>query len=130
MRWIPIDTDRITFIGTSKTAEVAAYGELSDGTRQRIPGKQQTDDVTGLPMYVVDVMVMDPDAPRAEIIGVKVASNEPPATTMGQPVRFVGLRALGYVLNGGGNRVQYTFRADGIESPNTGRGHKPAENAA
>ena len=118
MRWIPVDTDRITFIGTSKTADVAEYAELSDGSRRRT-GNQASDD-NGVPLHVVDVMVFDPDSPRAEIIGVKVASYDKPETTMGQPVKFHGLRALGYVQDGS-NRVSYSFRADGVEQPNNGR---------
>jgi len=128
MRWIPVDTERVTFIGTSKTAEVAEYVELSNGERKR-SGGQAKDQDSGMPLWVVDVMVMDPDAPRAEIVGVKVASYDEPQTVMGQPVKFHGLRALGYVMNGQ-SRVSYTFRADGIDSPATGRGGKPQDQAA
>lgn len=121
MRRIPVDTNRVAFIGTGKTAEVAEYVVLSDGSRRRSGNQAKNED--GVPVYVVDVMVMDPDAERAEIVGVKVASWEPPHTEMGKPVKFIGLMALGYVQQGTG-RVAYSFTADGIE------GAQPAAKAA
>src|SRR5690606_40751663 len=67
-----------------------------------------------LPLWVADVMVIDPDNPRAEIVGVKVASWDEPKTDVGKPVNFRNLRCMGYVAQGT-NRVAYTFRADGLE---------------
>jgi hypothetical protein len=117
MRWIPVDVSRITFLGTGKTAPVAEYVELSSGERRR-SGNQahdlNEDGSKGAPLYVVDVMVIDPDNPRAEIIGVKVASWDEPKTEIGKPVMFQNLRCMGYVQQGT-NRVAYTFRADGIQ---------------
>lgn len=114
MRRIPVDTTKVAFIGTGKAAARAKYAELSDGSRRRVPDAQDTND-DGVPMWVVDVLVDDDDADRAEVIGVKVASYEEPVTAKWQPVRFVNLVALGYVAQGTG-RVAYSFTADAIET--------------
>lgn len=113
MRAIPVDTTRIRFIGTGKHAARAVYAELTDGTRRRVPDSHDKDD-QGRPLWVVDVMVDDPDADRAEIAGVKVASYEVPETRLGDEVRFLGLVAVPYVAQGTG-RVALSFRADGID---------------
>lgn len=112
MRRIPVDTARVRFIGTGKVAERAKYAELSDGSRKRVPDAQDTDD-QGRPMWIVDVMVDDPEATRAEIASVKVASFEVPSTRLGTPVEFVGLTALPYVQQGT-NRVALSFNAESI----------------
>lgn len=113
MRAIPVDTNRINFIGTGKTAERAEYVELSDGQRRR-SGNQAKDDTTGMPLWVVDVLVDDPDSDRAEVAAVKIASHDEPRTPKWQPVKFRNLVAVPYV-DSGTNRVKLSFRADGIE---------------
>lgn len=128
MRTIPIDTNRVSFIGTGKAAARAEYVELSDGNRRR-SGNQAKDEATGLPLWVVDVLVDDDDADRAEVVGVKVASYDEPRTEKWKPVRFTGLSVLPYVDRGSG-RVGLSFRADGIEGQNHGAKPKPAEHAA
>jgi hypothetical protein len=120
MRRIPVDTTRVRFIATGKHAARAKYAELTDGSRKRVPDSHDTDD-QGRPLWVVDVMVDDPDADRAEIAAVKIASFEVPETRMGDEVRFVGLVALPYVAQGTG-RVALSFSAEGIEAAK----HKPA----
>ena len=120
MRRIPVDTSRVRFLGTGKTAARAQYAEQSDGSRRRVPDAQDKN-ADGVPMWVVDVLVDDSDADRAEIAGVKVASYEEPRTELGKEVRFRGLVALPYVQQGT-NRVALSFSADGIEQP----GAKPA----
>lgn len=112
MRTIPVDTSRVRFIGTGKHAARAVYSELSDGSRKRVPDSHDTDD-QGRPMWVVDVMVDDPDADRAEIAGVKVAMHEIPVTRLGDEVTFIGLVAVPYVAQGT-NRVALSFRAEGM----------------
>jgi hypothetical protein len=113
MRRIPVDGTRVRFIGTGKHAARAVYAELSDGSRKRVPDAQDKDD-NGRPIWVVDVMVDDPDADRAEIASVKVAMYEVPSTTLGQEVKFIGLTALPYVMQGS-NRVALSFTAEGME---------------
>lgn len=117
MRRIPVDTSRVRFIATGKHAARAKYAELSDGSRKRVPDSHDTDD-QGRPMWVVDVMVDDPDAERAEIAAVKVATHEVPETRLGEEVRFIGLIALPYVAQGTG-RVALSFSAEGIERAGT-----------
>jgi hypothetical protein len=60
------------------------------------------------------VLVDDPDADRAEVASVKVASYEVPATKLGQEVKFIGLTALPYVAQGT-SRVALSFQAESIE---------------
>jgi hypothetical protein len=115
MRRIPVDTTRVRFLGTGKVAERAKYAELSDGSRRRVPDAQDTDE-QGRPMWIADVIVDDADSQRAEIASVKIASYEIPETRLGEEVRFVGLTALPYVLQGT-NRVALSFTAEGIERP-------------
>lgn len=120
MRRIPVDTTKVTFIGTGKTAARAKYAELSDGSRRRVPDAQDTND-EGVPMWVVDVLVDDDESDRAEVVSVKVASYDEPITAKWQPVRFRGLVALPYVLQGGNGRVSLSFTADGIDTPATAK---------
>lgn len=114
MRFIPIDTSRVEFIGTGKAAPKAKYAELSDGTRKRVPDAQEADD-NGVPLWTVDVLVNDPDAPRAEVVGVKLASYDEPNVEPYRPVAFVNLLAVPYVDRSSG-RVAMSFRADGIDT--------------
>lgn len=112
MRNLPIDTDRLALLAAGKCMAVAEYAELADGTKRRVPGAQAKDRDTGLPLWVVDCFVDDEDEDgRAEIVGVKVASNEKPQVQKLRPIQFVGLVASGYLRDG---RVTYTFRASGI----------------
>jgi hypothetical protein len=113
MRRIPVDCTRVRFLGTGKVAERAKYAELSDGTRRRVPDAQDTDE-RGRPIWLVDVLVDDPDAQRAEVAGVKVACFEVPTTQLGVPVEFIGLVALPYVQQGT-SRVALSFTAESIK---------------
>ena len=60
------------------------------------------------------MLVDDPDADRAEVASVKIASYEVPATKLGVEVRFIGLVATPYADKGSG-RVKCSFSAEGIE---------------
>lgn len=114
MRQVPIDVTRITLVGTGKQAARQEYAELSDGSRERVPGQQAKDKITGLPVWVVDVLVLDDEATRAEVIGVKVASNDEPRTVPLQPVKFRDLVGVLYVDQKSG-RAALSFRASGVE---------------
>jgi hypothetical protein len=111
MRQIPVDTTQVKFIGTGKGVARAKYSdEDAQGNRKRIKDQFETDE-HGRTIYVVDCLVMDDDADRAEIASVKVAAHAQPTVTFGQEVEFAGLVAVPYVQNG---RVQMSFRANGI----------------
>jgi hypothetical protein len=112
MRTIPVDTTKIDFISTGKAAARAEYVELSDGSRRR--SGNQAKDESGMPLWVVDVFVDDPEADRAEVVGVKVASWDEPIPPKFQKVKFRNLVAVPYV-DQRSNRVALSFRADGIE---------------
>ncbi|GAA4674288.1 hypothetical protein GCM10023215_02310 [Pseudonocardia yuanmonensis] len=113
MRAIPVDTSRVQFLATGKAVARAVYAELTDGSRRRVPDRQEMND-DGVPMWTLDVLVDDPDADRAEVVGVKVASYDEPAVEKFRPVQFVNLVAVPYVQQGT-NRVAISMRADGIE---------------
>jgi hypothetical protein len=49
MRRIPVDTSRVRFVGTGKSATRAKYAELSDGSRRRVPDAQDTNE-DGVPL--------------------------------------------------------------------------------
>ncbi|MCX6463784.1 MAG: hypothetical protein NTW05_09345 [Pseudonocardiales bacterium] len=113
MRNIPVDANRVRFIATGKHAARAKFAELTDGSRKRVPDSHDTDE-QGRPLWVVDVMIDDPGADRAEIAGVKIASHEVPETRLGEEVRFVNLTCSAYVQNGS-KWPTFTFKAEGIE---------------
>lgn len=121
MRSIPVDTNRVALIGTGKSAARAEYVELSDGQRRR-SGNQAKDD-NGVPVWVIDVLVDDPEADRAEVVGVRVSSHDEPTTEKWKPVRFKNLVAVPYADRSTG-RVALSMRADGIEGQ--AQAHKPA----
>lgn len=114
MREIPVDSSKVTFIGTGKAAARAEYAQLSDGTTRRT-GEQAKDD-HGVPVWVVDVLIDDDDTDRAEIAGVRVSSYDEPKTDKWRPVRFTNLRVKPWVDSGGNfSKVAYSWLADGIE---------------
>jgi hypothetical protein len=115
MRRIPVDTTAVRFIATGKGAARSKYAQMSDGTSRRVPDQHETDD-QGRTIFVIDCMVDDPDAERAEIASVKVPSHEEPVTTFGQVIEFEGLVALPYVQQGT-SRVAISFSATGIRQP-------------
>jgi hypothetical protein len=113
MRRIPVDTTRVRFVGTGKSAARAQYAVLADGSRKRVPDQQEMNE-DGVPMWTIDVIVDDPETDRAQIASVKVATFEVPSTRLGEEVRFIGLTALPYVMQGS-NRVALSFTAESIE---------------
>jgi hypothetical protein len=115
VRRIPVDTARVKFISTGKSAARARYAELSDGSRKRVPDQQETDD-QGRPGWTIDCLADDPDADRAAICSVKVYAYEVPDFRLGQEIKFAGLTALPYVLQGQ-TRVSLSFAAEGFELP-------------
>lgn len=114
MRTIPVDLTRCNLIGTGKVSSKAEYVELTNGER-KASGQQAKDPVTGLPLWVVDVLVDDDDARRAEVIGVTVPSADEPATPKWQPVKFRNVTAKIYNDRGTG-RATVSLVAEGIET--------------
>lgn len=107
MRWIPVDQDRVKFLGTESAAERFDY---ADGKRAE---SQARDEATGLPLWVVDALVIGGGSDRAEIAGVKLPSRDKPVVPMGEIVHFEQLEVMPYTPQGGG-RLQFSYRAAGI----------------
>lgn len=114
MRSIPVDLSRCVLVGTGKVSSKAEYVELSDGQR-RASGNQAKDESTGLPLWVVDVLVDDDDARRAEVVGVTVPSADEPVAPKWRPVGFRNVTATIYVDRASG-RAQVSLKAEGMES--------------
>ena len=117
MRNCPVDMNRMQLIGTGKTAERAEYVETADGNKRRSGNQARLigpDGKPGAPLFVVDCLLNDPEAERADIVSVKVACYEVPTTTFGTPVRFVNLVASPYVARDSG-RISWSFSADAME---------------
>jgi hypothetical protein len=115
MREIPVDMTRVRFVATGKGAARMTYkptGETNpDGSEKRKRTNEAEVDDQGRTIYIVDCLVDDPLADRAEIAAVKVPASRPPVTTMGQELEFVGLVAIPYAQNG---RVMTSYRCGGI----------------
>src|SRR2546421_2527232 len=79
MRQIPVDTYRLNLIGTGKVAGKQQYAQLSDGSSRRTGNQAINDD--GIPLWVVDCLIDDDDASRAEVVGVTVAALDEPQVT-------------------------------------------------
>ncbi|GAA1106794.1 hypothetical protein [Pseudonocardia alni] len=131
MKIIPVDASKVTFIGTGKAAARAEYAPDAEGNSRRT-GNQARDD-NGVPVWVVDVLIDDEDADRAEIAGVRVSSHDEPVTEKWKPVRFTNLRVKPWADSGGNfAKVAFSWLADGIEGQGRGKGGQPhgEQNAA
>jgi hypothetical protein len=95
---------------------------------------QQTDKITGLPLWVIEVINADPEA-RQRTVKVKVAAQfqpvlpDAPAGSPFTPVEFEGLQATPYVdasrcqakdTGKCGARMAYSFKATGVRAPSRG----------
>ena len=94
---------------------------------------QQADKVTGLPLWVIEVIDGDPAA-RVRAVKVKVAAQVQPVIPAGQPgspfvpVEFTGLTVTYYVHQAG--RLAYSLKATGIRAPSRGRPGQDVREAA
>jgi hypothetical protein len=113
MRSIPVDLSRCTLIGTGKVSTKAEYVTLSDGST-RASGNQAKDEATGLPLWVIDVLVDDDDARRAEVVGVTVPAAEEPVTTKWRPVAFRNVTATIYT-DRQSNQAKVSLKAEGMD---------------
>lgn len=123
---LPIDADKITLVATGKVRPVAVYAEMSDGSKKRVPGEQEKNDL-GTPLWAVDVQLDDDEATRTEAIAVKVPSAEQPEPPKWRPITFLGLTCKPYVVRGS-NQVALSMRAEGIDTgqPSTAAASKKA----
>jgi hypothetical protein len=100
---------------------------------------QQTDKVTGLPLWVVEVIDADEQA-RQRTVKVKIAATvqpvlPPPAPgSPFTPVEFDGLTVTPYVDTGRcqgkgkcGGRLAYSLRAAGVRAPSRGSARPASE---
>jgi hypothetical protein len=102
---------------------------------------QQADKITGLPLWVIEVIDADPEA-RQRTVKVKVAAQHQPVlpeTPPGSPfvpVEFEGLQATPYVdasrCPGDGKgkckaRLAYSLKATGVRAPSRGIGRPVPE---
>ncbi|NMH98910.1 hypothetical protein [Pseudonocardia acidicola] len=114
MRTIPVDLSRLDLIATGKVSSKAEYVELSDGSR-KASGNQAKDEATGQPLWVIDVLVDDDDARRAEVVGVTVPSADEPNPPKYRPVRFTGVTARIYVDRASG-QARVSLVAESVET--------------
>lgn len=113
---------------------VGGVTEVNDFDRSTRENRvQQLDRATGLPMWQVDVLDLDPEA-RERTFKVKIVSaEEPPLPPMaeGMPVRPVvldGLTVTPYMkeIGNGRSKIAYSLRADGLSAPRAGQGRAQA----
>jgi len=102
----PIDTSRFPLFATGK---VTAVTEWIDGKPSK---NQQRDADTGMPLWMVDVLI-DDDAARSTVAGVQVGSPTEPQVQKFRPVEFAGLAVSVYV-NRKTNTMSMRFKADHI----------------
>lgn len=111
----PIDSDRSNMIATGKVA--AQFEWDTEGRRTDRPKR---DDGTGMPLWIVDVLVDDEDAARSVVAGVVVPSLDAPVVAKLHPITFERLRVSVYVQRRTGALVS-SWSADGIKSQAAGR---------
>jgi hypothetical protein len=102
---------------------------------------QQADKITGLPLWVIEVIDADPEA-RQRTVKVKVAAQyqpvlpDAPAGSPFVPVEFEGLQATPYVdasrcrakeTGKCGARMAYSLKATGVRAPSRGIGRPVPE---
>lgn len=103
-----------------------------DASKARGQFVQSKDKVSGLPLWVIDVIDADPEA-RDKTVRVKVAAADqpvlPPAPATGLPfvpVEFAGLTVTPYVNQAG--RLAFSLKAGGVRVP--GRGGRGSSHTA
>jgi hypothetical protein len=117
---------------------VSEVGPVFDFERSTKDTKvQQIDKDNGLPLWSVDVLDADPEAPKkSKTVTVKIAAKVQPVPPAGDgsspftPVLFEGLSALPYIDDGGNfSRIVWSFKAEGMASPSKAAG-APASSTA
>jgi hypothetical protein len=134
---IPVEFGAVFPAGAYAAGKFEMVRDFDRSSADRVV--QQADKVTGLPVWVVEVIDADPDA-RQRMVKVKVVSPvQPvlPAPAPGSPfiaVEFEGMAVTPYVDTGRcqgngkkcGGRQAYSLKATGVRAPSRGIG-RPAE---
>lgn len=123
---LPVDGSQMTFIATGKFRPVREYAELADGSRRAIPDSQSERD--GVPVWTVDVQLVDDESDRDQAVGIKVASASKPEPPQYGPVTFSGLVCTPYV-DRRTNRIGLSFSATGMTTVSNGSARKVAAEA-
>lgn len=109
--------------GAFVVSEVTQVLDFDASTRE--VKVQARDKDTGLPLWQVEVLDVDPEAPKkGRTVTVKFAAKVQPVPPEAlpelplRPVEFEGLSALPYVdTNGNFSRIAWSFRAEGMHAP-------------
>lgn len=105
--------------------------KVTDFEKRGKADDQDLDKMTGMRVWAVRVMDLDPDLEgRAREVVIKISSPVQPVPPVGafQPVEFEGLTVTPWVNDKG--RMQYSIRATGLIAPKTVAEHRSARSAA
>ena len=102
----------IHYLATGKVAAVPNF-EIDVAPGQ--PRPQATDE-HGTPLWVIDVLVEDDSADRAQVAGVRVAASQQPVVEKFKPVQFLGLDVSVYVNKAGQLGLMYEGRLRQVEA--------------
>ena len=90
-----LDPNKTILISTGQCAPVTKW---IDGAAPGAIRPQDTDPDTGKPLWVIDALdESDPEADRAIVVGIRVASNTEPHPAKYQPLAFDSLTVSCYV---------------------------------
>lgn len=79
----------------------------------RATGAQKADRA-GSPRWIIDVLAAGGEGRAPEVVSVKISASTPPTALVGQPVRFQGLRARQWAMEG---RAGLSVSAERVEGP-------------
>jgi hypothetical protein len=130
-KWLQVGHDQVFSLGAFLVSEVTPMIDFDKSSGEN--RVQARDRDTGLPMWQVEVLDVDPAAPkRSRTVTVKFAAPTQPSApakpsgTPLTPVVFDGLMALPYVEKSGDfSRIAWSFRASAMRAPG-----KPSASAA
>ena len=100
MNTLPIDQNRITTIIAGET-----YAAKDQAGNQALSKD-------GKPVWFIPVLLTTPVS-RPEMVRVKIATAQPPKVIPGTPIKFVGLQAIVWEING---KHGVSYKAEAIEA--------------
>lgn len=115
---IPVEFGNVFPAGVYAAGEFEPVRDFDASSGDRFV--QSKDKVSGLPLWVVEVIDADPQA-RSRTVKVKVAAERQPTLPQSSsgspfvPVEFTGLMVTPYVSQAG--RLAYSLKAAGVRSP-------------